>query len=72
MSAIKNGDKRIILINGEPIAALRRVPKHREIRSNIHVEGDCKPIGISKNDLEICNAIKDLLLDEGLFLLELI
>ena len=31
---IKNGDKRIILVNGEPVAAIRRVPKINEIRSN--------------------------------------
>ncbi len=64
---IKNGDKRIILINGEPIAALRRVPKNNEIRSNIHVGGNCKPIAISKNDLKICNLIKPFLKNEGLF-----
>ena len=64
---IKYGDKRIILINGEPIAALRRIPKKNEIRSNIHVGGNCEPIKISTQDLKICNAIKQFLKDEGLF-----
>ena len=64
---IKNGDKRIILVDGEPIAALRRVPKNNEIRSNIHVGGNCKPIIISKNDLKICSKIKNYLKNEGLF-----
>tara|TARA_B100000401_G_scaffold436334_1_gene379615 strand:- start:77 stop:1012 length:936 start_codon:yes stop_codon:yes gene_type:complete len=64
---IKNGDKRIILINGEPIAALKRIPRKNEIRSNIHVGGDCKAIKFSKQDLKICSEIKDLLKNEGLF-----
>ena len=64
---IKNGDKRVILINGEPIAALRRTPKNNEIRSNIHVGGNCEAINLSKQDLKICNEIKDLLKEEGLF-----
>lgn len=64
---IKNGDKRVILINGEPIAALRRIPKNQEIRSNIHVGGNCEAVRLSKRDLKICNEIKALLKDEGLF-----
>lgn len=64
---IRNGDKRIILINGEPIAALRRVPKNQEIRSNIHVGGRCEAIKMSKQDMKICNEIKKFLKDEGLF-----
>ncbi len=64
---IKYGDKRIILINGEPIAALRRIPGKNEIRSNIHVGGNCEPIKISRQDLKICAEIKEFLKDEGLF-----
>ena len=67
LSEIKNGDKRIILIDGKPIAALRRIPKNNEIRSNIHVGGSCKATQISKNDLRICNEIKNFLQSEGLF-----
>ena len=64
---IKNGDKRIILINGQPIAAIRRIPNKNEIRSNIHVGANCEAIKISKNDLKICVEIKNLLINEGLF-----
>ena len=63
---IKNGDKRIILINGEPIAALRRIPKNHEIRSNIHVGGNCEAVRLSKQDLKSAMNQK-LLKDEGLF-----
>ena len=64
---IKKGDKRIIIIDGKPIAALRRIPQNHEIRSNIHVGGNCEAIKMSKNDLKICSAIEDFLKDEGLF-----
>tara|TARA_Y100000816_G_scaffold145752_1_gene103418 strand:- start:223 stop:1161 length:939 start_codon:yes stop_codon:yes gene_type:complete len=64
---IKKGDKRIILINGEPIAALKRVPKSNDIRSNIHVGGSCEAAEISKSDKLICEKIKKFLKDEGLF-----
>ena len=64
---IKNGDKRIILINGKPVAALRRIPKNYEIRSNIHVGGNCEAVAISKHDLKICSSIENFLIDQGLF-----
>ena len=67
LSEIRNGDKRVIIIDGEPIAALRRIPRNNEIRSNIHVGGNCEKIQISKNDLRICNEIKQFLKNEDLF-----
>ena len=64
---IKNGDKRIILVNGEPVAAIRRVPKINEIRSNIHVGGSVQKVKINAQDKLICNSLKEFLLNEGLF-----
>ncbi len=64
---IINGDKRIILINGEPIAALKRIPKNNDFRSNIHVGGKTKAVGLSKNDRKICSIIKKTLICEKLF-----
>ena len=64
---IKRGDKRIILIDGEPIAALKRIPKKDEIRSNIHVGANCAAVNITKSDEEICYEIKSFLKDNGLF-----
>ena len=64
---VKKGDKRIILINGEPVAALKRVPKKNEFRSNIHVGGSTKAVGLSKNDKKICSIIKETLISEKLF-----
>ena len=64
---IIKGDKRIILINGEPVAALKRIPKTNEFRSNIHVGGNTKAVKLSKNDRKICSIIKETLINEKLF-----
>tara|TARA_B110001454_G_scaffold197024_1_gene200237 strand:- start:823 stop:1758 length:936 start_codon:yes stop_codon:yes gene_type:complete len=64
---IKYGDKRVILVNGNPIAAVKRVPRKNDIRSNIHVGGSVVKTKLSKNDLMICNSIKSELLDNKLF-----
>ena len=64
---IKKGDKRIILINGEPVAALKRIPKTNEFRSNIHVGGNTEAVKLSKNDRKICRTIKETLISEKLF-----
>ena len=64
---IIKGDKRIILINGEPVAALKRIPKINEFRSNIHVGGNTKAVKLSKNDRKICSIIKETLINEKLF-----
>ena len=64
---IKKGDKRIILIDGEPVAALKRIPKKNEFRSNIHVGGNTEAVSLSKNDRKICSIIKENLISEKLF-----
>ena len=64
---IIKGDKRIILINGEPVAALKRIPKKNEFRSNIHVGGSTKAVELSRNDRKICSIIKETLISEKLF-----
>ena len=67
ISQVKDGDKRIILIDGEPVAAIKRMPKRNEIRSNIHVGGNCEKTKLNKQDEIICNEIKNYLKTEGLF-----
>ena len=67
LSEITSGDKRIILINGNPIGAVARIPKKNEIRSNIHVGGSAKKASISKSDKLICNAIGPELKKRKLF-----
>ena len=62
---VKNGDKRVILVDGEPVGAINRVPKHGDIRSNMHVGGVAKKSHLSETDLEICAAIGPTLKKSG-------
>jgi len=62
---VSNGDKRIILVDGEPVGAINRVPKAGETRSNMHVGGRPEKIGMSARDIEICHAIGPLLREKG-------
>ena len=62
---VSNGDKRVILVDGEPVGAINRVPQKGETRSNMHVGGRPEKIGLSARDLEICAAIGPLLRAKG-------
>ncbi|WP_171175890.1 glutathione synthase [Ruegeria sp. HKCCD8929] len=62
---VRNGDKRIILVDGEPVGAINRIPAEGETRSNMHVGGRPEKIGLSARDLEICAAIGPLLKEKG-------
>ena len=62
---VSNGDKRVILVDGEPIGAINRVPPAGETRSNMHVGGRAEKIGLTARDKEICNAIGPLLREKG-------
>lgn len=62
---VSNGDKRVILVDGEPVGAINRVPAKGETRSNMHVGGRPEKIGLSERDLEICAAIGPLLKEKG-------
>jgi len=64
--AVRRGDKRIILIDGEPAGALNRVPAEGEARSNMHVGGRAERVGLSARDAEICARIGPFLRDNGL------
>lgn len=63
---VRKGDKRIILIDGEPAGAINRVPAEGEARSNMHVGGRPDPIGLTERDHEICAAIGPTLKERGL------
>ncbi|TNJ44826.1 glutathione synthase [Phaeobacter sp. B1627] len=62
---VSNGDKRVILVDGEPVGAINRVPAAGETRSNMHVGGRPEKIGLTDRDLEICAAIGPLLKERG-------
>ena len=64
--AVRNGDKRIILVNGEPVGAVNRIPEEGEARSNFHVGGTAGKTDLTSSDIEICNAIGPELKKRGL------
>ena len=63
---IKTGDKRIILIDGEPAGAVNRVPPEHDVRANLHVGGRAEKAALTKRDHEICEAIGPALEEYGL------
>jgi glutathione synthase len=62
---VVNGDKRIIIIDGEAVGAINRVPQKGETRSNMHVGGVAEPIELSETDMKICDAIGPMLKERG-------
>jgi len=63
---VRQGDKRIILIDGEPAGAINRVPAAGESRSNMHVGGRPEKTPLTPRDREICAAIGPTLREQGL------
>lgn len=66
LPAIRDGDKRIILIDGEPVGAINRLPAAGEARSNMHVGGRPEPVELSARDREICARLGPVLRERGL------
>ena len=64
---VRDGDKRIILLNGEPVGAINRIPQKGESRSNMHVGGKPEKTQLTKRDKFICNEISDSLKKKGLY-----
>ena len=64
--AVRQGDKRIILIDGEPVGAVNRVPAKGEARSNMHVGGKPMKCDLTGRDREICEIIGPSLKEKGL------
>ena len=63
--AVVKGDKRVILVDGEAVGAINRVPQAGETRSNMHVGGRAEPVGLTDRDREICAAIGPTLREKG-------
>jgi len=68
LSAVRNGDKRIILVDGEPAGAINRVPAIGEARSNMHVGGRAELASLNERDHEICAIIGPELKKRGLII----
>lgn len=65
LPAVAKGDKRVILVDGEPVGAINRVPAEGQTRSNMHVGGRPEKVALTERDREICAAIGPLLRKKG-------
>jgi glutathione synthase len=63
----ETGDKRLIVLAGEPLGAIARVPKEDEHRGNIHVGGQVLRAPVDARDREICRRMAARLEDDGLY-----
>ncbi len=63
---VRQGDKRIILVDGEPVGAINRIPAEGEARSNMHVGGKAVHSTLTPREEEICAAIGPELKARGL------
>ena len=67
LTEVINGDKRILLVNGEPLGAINRRPKKGDFRSNLALGGQAERTDLTNQEKEICDQIKPALQQEGLF-----
>ncbi|OLQ70812.1 glutathione synthetase [Photobacterium proteolyticum] len=63
----EEGDVRIMMLNGEPIGAMRRVPATGDVRSNIHAGGKEVKHTLTKQELRLCKHIGPKLVRDGLY-----
>tara|TARA_E500000331_G_scaffold358646_1_gene428462 strand:- start:22783 stop:23796 length:1014 start_codon:yes stop_codon:yes gene_type:complete len=64
---VSQGDKRIIILNGEPLGAILRIAKEGSFICNFHSGGTPRATTISEQDAYICRIIKDFLVDNEIF-----
>ena len=64
--AVSAGDKRILLVDGEPVGAVNRVPASGQVRSNLARGGRAEQVELTARDLEICRTIGPELKARGL------
>ena len=66
LPAVREGDKRILLLDGHPLGAILRVPRSDDLRSNIHVGGSVLPAELTERDRMMVAAMAPRLRSDGL------
>jgi glutathione synthase len=67
LPAVHEGDKRILLLEGEPLGAILRVPQQGDVRSNIHAGGSVVKAEITAGEHAIIEALRPRLAKDGLY-----
>lgn len=68
LQKVTDGDKRAILINGEPVGVVNRIPKKGTFKANMHLGGTASHCSLTKHEKNICDALKPYLTKNNLFL----
>ena len=66
LPAVSKGDKRVLLVDGEPVGAINRVPREGQVRSNLRVGGAAQPVELTARDKALCAIIGPELRRRGL------
>ena len=67
VNKVSRGDKRVILIEGQPVGLVNRVPQRGQYKANLNLGGKAEVSELSKKESEICRKIKPFLLKNKLF-----
>jgi glutathione synthase len=65
-SAVRVGDKRVLLLEGRPLGAILRVPREDDVRANIHAGGSVKPTELTPGEMAVVAAVGPKLAEHGL------
>jgi glutathione synthase len=65
--AIRQGDKRVLLLDGEPLGAILRVPREDDVRANIHAGGQVVATDLTPRERELVAAVGPKLREHGLY-----
>lgn len=66
LPAVEKGDKRILLLDGQVLGAINRVPRSDDLRSNIHVGGSVEPVDVTANERKMVADLAPRLKQDGL------
>ena len=64
----RRGDKRVIVLDGEPVGAVNRVPREDDVRANLHAGAQARRADIDEDDRRICARLGPQLRELGLYL----
>lgn len=67
LPAVAGGDKRVLLLEGAPLGAIRRIPQPDDIRANIHVGGRVEPTELTTGERAVVAKVGPRLLEHGLY-----
>jgi len=67
LPVVRQGDKRVLILDGHVLGAIRRIPRGMDIRANIHVGGSVEPVDLTAVELELVREVGAELSRRGLW-----